>query len=145
MPYLPTRRPRGLTALLRPVRRIHAQSKSPFFTKLPLEIRLLIYQSLFGSRTVHPEIYFAYRDNEWANIHYFGPSWRRFFQKPKKCVRWCICYRFPHREFWNDQCVRRVKNYEYTLEISMLISCRQAWVFLLSEKLIRRARNWIGG
>ncbi|KAF2197640.1 hypothetical protein GQ43DRAFT_466258 [Delitschia confertaspora ATCC 74209] len=33
--------------------RTEAQSQSPFFTKLPLELRFMVYEYVFGSETVH--------------------------------------------------------------------------------------------
>src|SRR5436190_17904468 len=66
---LPIRWRRELTAAIRDrsglKQRTHVQSQSLFFTKLPLEIRLLVYEKLFGSRTVHPELFCNFTDSKW--------------------------------------------------------------------------------
>jgi hypothetical protein len=86
-----------------------------FFTRLPTEIRLLIYENLFGWRTVH------------MRQHSLGYD----FRLKKSEIRWRhrLCCRDPQRDFMQHMvcCSDNVSKYP-RLDTSILFTCRQAWV-----------------
>src|SRR5204863_4842399 len=120
-PCLPTQPQRALTApppdQRGPKHSTDLQSKSLFFTKLPVEIRLLVYEKLFGWRTVHP----GFRSIH-PNVN--GRWGDKFFQKSKRKMAYYACSRPPWRDFWEDGCSWSIP-FE-RLDISILLSCRQA-------------------
>jgi len=83
-----------------------------FFTRLPTEIRLLIYENLFGWRTVH--IWQHYLGWDGIKLASFRWSYR-------------LCCRDPQRDFMQHMacCSDGVLRYPQ-LDTSILFTCRQA-------------------
>lgn len=83
---------------------------SLFFTKLPTEIRLLIYENLFGWRTVH-----IFRRYFWLDQRMRLSKWRHK-----------LCCRDPQRDFMQHMvCCSDTLSYPQ-LDTSILFTCRQA-------------------
>jgi hypothetical protein len=107
-------------------------SNSLFFTKLPLELRLRVYEDLFGHRKVHM-VY-----SEWPNIHW-GHS---------------VCTVRPECSFfiWDHWCRKKEieeilrrsngnfdpESHGLKLDIAMLHTCCQAYVLniLFRDKIV---------
>src|SRR5436190_15157693 len=105
------------------------QSKSLFFTKLPVEIRLLVYEKLLGWRTIYLEFYWhlganrrwgwkfiqqqEWQERHWPHYAYSRAPWRHLLND--------FCR-------WYEPCGWYAHWYEplKSLEISMFFSCRQA-------------------
>ncbi|KAN0087191.1 hypothetical protein V8E54_000879 [Elaphomyces granulatus] len=85
-----------------------------FFTRLPAEIRLLIYENLFGWRTVH------------MTQHFLGYDLN--LKKSKFRWRHRLCCRDPQRDFMQHMvcCSDNVLKYP-RLDTSILFTCRQAY------------------
>jgi hypothetical protein len=64
LPRLPKRRLRGLSNLEEGLGRLIPQ-ESPFFTKLPAEIRQLIYTKMFGDRRIHIDLRYDEDGKKW--------------------------------------------------------------------------------
>jgi hypothetical protein len=97
----------------------YPQTQSVFFTKLPLELRQLVYEELFGKCMLHLE------------FDYAGPE----YEGQAEEWRWwhCLCHTSSERISWDDcrrseyeNCQINGKKSHYKLDVSMLSSCRQA-------------------
>ncbi|KAF2145846.1 uncharacterized protein K452DRAFT_305788 [Aplosporella prunicola CBS 121167] len=89
-PVLPSPRPRPLTPSDDNNLTMHPQGESPFFNRLPLEIRLQIYGFLFGDRTLHIEL--SYDRPKTKGLRHAGWSGEA---SPDRRVEWrwisCAC------------------------------------------------------
>lgn len=113
-------------------------SLSPFFQKLPLEIRRAIYLSAFGDRTLHVDL--QYRHPFIPGPGHAGLVWRsEVFDKsiPKAWLWWsCVCHRhecYPDDLFLDGynrggHCNQPHDGY-YVGVIGWMMSCRQAYVY----------------
>jgi hypothetical protein len=99
----------------------HMQSESLFF-KLPPEIRLLIYQRLFGSRTVHVELLSHPCTCHPSACH---PSACRPSASQKVLWRRRVCCRVPESDYWFDMCCIGQPRCYPQLDTSILFTCRQ--------------------
>lgn len=111
-----------------------SQPQSPFFTRLPPEIRMLIYEELFGCRILHLEFEYGRPDlkgTQHANLDYAHKD----ASKPKGWRWWhCVCHRDSRAHFFADRCrlgagitCNGVKEKSgCKLDITILSTCRQA-------------------
>lgn len=138
-PILPTPRSRALTLYSSPHLpnptetptenlRTASQSSGPFFFRLPLELRILIYGQLFGNRTVHINLEYPHnytneprgKDGKW-NL-----TVSRNVGKPKNWYAWhCVCHRNPRGSEWLDCCREEKDIKSYKININWLFTCRQ--------------------
>lgn len=141
LPTLPSIRPRALSEAE------VATQTSPLFTKLPLELRLRIYDFAFNNRTIHIDLDYRQADVKGdlhANLsHAMWPD----RSTPKQWRWWsCVCHRYQREkdgemqilDFWLDRCRNGTQTY-CQLErmdrsecfvgvLGWLQSCRQAYV-----------------
>jgi hypothetical protein len=100
-----------------------SQEQSSFFSKLPLEVRLMIYREVFGNREIHIAYEYSETKRKWElwSIECFSPS-------PFWLGQGDVC-----REGWGRQ--RKLSPRDYSrgerfcwskVEFSLLLSCRQA-------------------
>ena len=129
---LPSRRPRSLTLPLdisaeesmslqspneqKPQPITHFQSQSLFFTRLPLEIRILIYNNILGTRTIHFFQQFSRTRQKWEQFHSVCPI-PKFAPQADPCYEWMPGW-------WETQFFE--SPLYMTISISILLTCRQA-------------------
>lgn len=141
MPGLPPKRRRALTlplpdwtespTALLDSQVTHLQTQSPFFTVLPLEMRLLVYEALFGHRTVHLDLTFDHPDKDYK-IH--ARERAVDASRPKEWKwRHSVCHRNSRTEFWEDGCRDGLRtdcpggssNLDCRLHLEVLRTCRK--------------------
>ncbi|OCL08673.1 hypothetical protein AOQ84DRAFT_292646 [Glonium stellatum] len=141
MPKLPSSRPRAITLSHSAI-----GQDSPFFTRLPLEMREKVYLNAFGRRSIHIDLCFDHVD-------FFGPGHANlrtpFFKDastPKEWRWWsCVCHRMQKEvnselfvlAFWLDRCrsgeqtycqwVFADKSECFVGALGWLLSCHQAY------------------
>lgn len=140
IPTLPSPRPRPITPTPDNGLIAQPQTQSPFFGRLPLEIRQLIYSHLFGNRVVHVELGYQYPRKPGGLGHAgwgtMGPGGRIIYCKDQSNgERWvwqCSgCCRDPECFWWEDGCIvgRGTKCSgqvrDCTIYASWLLVCRQ--------------------
>lgn len=117
-PTLPTPRPRALTLDSSPyppnlaetstsILRTASQSSSLFFSRLPYELRMLVYRELFGNQTVHIQLYHGYPDVQGIRHDHFNTH--RFVEDKSKPEGWYWWHSICHRDreiepLWRDNC-----------------------------------------
>ena len=94
----PSRRPRaltyplpagrGITRMWKSKQKTFSQDWSLFFSRLPIELRLRIYEEVFGLRTVHIEVFPQY---------HLGKFMRSRYQHR-------VCHAAPYGIVWSDNC-----------------------------------------
>lgn len=126
-PILPSHRKRRLTLPL-PVDQVEpqqvtaSQEQSDFFSKLPVDVRLIIYREVFGDREIHVACEYSETKKKWEvwSIECFAPD---FLGQGDGCRdRWGgILRNMSPRPY------QVTEKYSWTeIEISLLLSCRQA-------------------
>lgn len=135
-PILPTPRPRALTLYSLPhlpsptqasteILNTAPQSSSPFFFRLPLELRMLIYGQLFGDRTLHIQLKYSYTTEPRRKRSKWGLTASRT-DRPKDWYAWhCVCHRNPKRSQWLDCCGEEEDVRSYKIDINWVLTCRQ--------------------
>lgn len=108
--------------------------KSPFFAKLPLELREPIYEELFGHRKVHVVWPFLRNsDRQDREEEVLG--------RPAKCWWHCVCDATPESPFWENTCrehaLQPSKVPAKKLDTAILFTCRQAYVLLFPRDMKR--------
>jgi hypothetical protein len=111
-PTLPTPRPRALTLdsspyppnpseTSTPILHTASQSSSLFFSRLPFELRMLVYRELFGNRTVHIQLYHGY-----PGLPGIRHNMDEDKSKPEGWYWWhSVCHRDPEiAPIWRDNC-----------------------------------------
>lgn len=109
----------------------HAQAQAPLFARLPLEIRLRIYEAVFGRRTVHVDLTFYHPDKKSTRLHQQGRVVD--FSRPKEWKwRHSVCHRGSGIRFWEDGCRDGVgtdcpdhSGLECKLHLDILRTCRK--------------------
>lgn len=116
-PTLPTPRPRALTLDSSPyppnpaetstsILRTASQSSSLFFSRLPYELRMLVYRELFGNRTVHIQLYHGYPDVPFIRHDRFHSMIDEDKNRREGWYWWhIVCHRDPNIvPLWRDNC-----------------------------------------
>lgn len=145
-PKLPTPRPRALTLDSSPyppkpaetstsILHTASQSSSPIFSRLPLELRMLIYGELFGNRTLHIVLEYTYPDARGIKHDRSGLATHMDMGRPEQWYWWhCVCHRDPMIPPWLDTCRQGVGTYcdprgkdrgSCDIDIGWLLTCRQ--------------------
>jgi hypothetical protein len=143
MPTLPATRQRAVSSAGTEA----TQQQSPFFTKLPTELRDRIYVQAFGNRTIHIDLSHDHAD--FAGDRHAGLSGKFYKdQSTPRQWRWwsCTCHRLQHvkdgkqyrLDFWLDRCRQAEQTYCRFEDLQLdpseclvgamgwLLSCRQA-------------------
>lgn len=140
-PRLPPARLRSLTPTSDNEISAHPQTQSPFFSKLPLEIRLQIYEYTLGNRTVHAQLAYDHP------IIKSGYGHAGLGRPPNECTkhdlkqgsrwRWnsCACCRSDDCTFYEDRCLKggvvsceKGDPLECRIHSAWLLVCRKAYV-----------------
>jgi hypothetical protein len=98
------------------------QTKSLFFTKLPFELRLRIYEDIFGYRKAHL-VFPAWQDGSWSHsVCTIKPECSFFYWD-----HWCRKKEVPEIRL-RSKGDFDLESHESKLDIAMLHTCRQAYV-----------------
>ncbi|KAF2137358.1 uncharacterized protein K452DRAFT_312371 [Aplosporella prunicola CBS 121167] len=92
---VPHPRPRPLTPTTEDDLGMHEQMQSPFFGRLPLDIRLRLYEVLFGKRVVHIGMEYDYPIRKGNGHGGYESRWPREKAGQRREWRWrsCVCCR----------------------------------------------------
>jgi 2EXR family len=101
---------------------INSQGESPFFVKLPFELRILIYEELFCHRRVH--LLWTYRSRPDEGVLAAGDTWWH-----------CGCRSDSRLPFWEDNCYQMelAGHRGKRLDIAILRACRRAYAYFPSS------------
>lgn len=116
-PSLPTPRPRALTLDSSPyppnpaetstILHTASQSSCSFFSRLPLELRILVYGHLFGNRTLHVLLRYDYPDHRGTKHDMSRFRTDTDMSRPEGWYWWhSVCHRDPEilPQWWWDNC-----------------------------------------
>ncbi|KAL1999977.1 hypothetical protein VTN02DRAFT_3721 [Thermoascus thermophilus] len=101
LPLPPARRPLTASASSHRPHALDAQRQSPFFARLPPEVRDLVYSHLFGHRRIHIEFAFDRRREQWRWWHRVCEETRLFPDKHGARAEACPTTAFREALYWN--------------------------------------------